>query len=395
MDIEPPEVMSSEGKAILCMFCPEARFPREIFWAGFGFQVWCQMLTFILQAKTASLLVIDEPDIYLHSDLQRQLIGLLKELGPAIIIATHSAEIISEVEPQSLLNINKLFSSGRRVKDSHELQQIFSALGSNLNPTLTQLAKTRRVIFVEGKDFQILSRFASRLGLEAVANRSDFAVVQVEGYNPARVKDLAMGMERTLGEKLLKVAIFDRDYRSDEEAAHAAANLKKFCWHAVVHTRKELENFLLLPSALDRAIKKRIETRGDTGAAVVEFVESTRDLLMTISEDMKSAVLARLLDERRKFERSIRSPEHDVTIFQAATTNFESKWNVFEERMKLVPGKDLLSALNAHLQETYQVTLSNRAVVDSFTRNEIWSEVGDLLKKLDEVRGLHPAEKWE
>jgi hypothetical protein len=66
---------------------------------------------------------------------------------------------------------------------------------------------------------------------------------------------------------------------------------------------------------------------------------------------------------------------------------------VFEERMKLVPGKDLFSALNAHLQKTYQVTLSNRAVVDSFARNEIWPEVGDLLKKLDELRGLHPTEK--
>ena len=29
-------------------------------------------------------------------------------------------------------------------------------LGSNLNPILTQLAKTKRVLFVEGKDFQIL-----------------------------------------------------------------------------------------------------------------------------------------------------------------------------------------------------------------------------------------------
>ena len=63
MDIEPPEMATIDDKLILRMFCPEERFPREIFWAGFGFQVWCQMLTFILQAKDSSLLVIDEPDI--------------------------------------------------------------------------------------------------------------------------------------------------------------------------------------------------------------------------------------------------------------------------------------------------------------------------------------------
>ncbi len=155
MDIQPTEVIQREDKTILCMFCPEERFPRKIFWAGFGFQVWCQMLTFILQAKNAALLVIDEPDIYLHSDLQRQLVGLLRELVPQIIIATHSAEIISEVEPQALLNVNKRFRSARHVRDSKELQEVFQILGSNLNPILTQLAKTRRVVFVEGKDFQI------------------------------------------------------------------------------------------------------------------------------------------------------------------------------------------------------------------------------------------------
>src|SRR6476646_9168381 len=160
------------------------------------------MLTFILQAKNSSALVIDEPDIYLHSDLQRQLVGLLRELGPQIIVTTHSAEIIAEVEPQCLLNVNKRFRSARHVRDTKELQEVFQVLGSNLNPTLTQLAKTRRVVFVEGKDFQILSRFARRLGLEGVANLSDFAVIPVHGFNPQKVKDFASGMEATLGAKL-------------------------------------------------------------------------------------------------------------------------------------------------------------------------------------------------
>jgi AAA ATPase-like protein/putative AbiEii toxin of type IV toxin-antitoxin system len=77
MDIEPPRVQNDGTGARLVMFCPEQRYPREIFWAGFGFQVWCQMLTYIMRATSDSLLVIDEPDIYLHSDLQRQLLSIL------------------------------------------------------------------------------------------------------------------------------------------------------------------------------------------------------------------------------------------------------------------------------------------------------------------------------
>jgi hypothetical protein len=68
MDIEPPKLDYSHSKPRLHMFCPEDRIPREIFWAGFGFQVWCQMLTHIIQSSDAALFLIDEPDIYLHSE---------------------------------------------------------------------------------------------------------------------------------------------------------------------------------------------------------------------------------------------------------------------------------------------------------------------------------------
>src|ERR1041385_2554380 len=98
MDIERPEIDTSHEKPRLHMFCPEERIPREIYWAGFGFHVWCQMLTFILKEAASTLLVIDEPDIYLHSDLQRQLVHILRDLDLQVVIATHSVEIITEVE---------------------------------------------------------------------------------------------------------------------------------------------------------------------------------------------------------------------------------------------------------------------------------------------------------
>jgi len=91
VDIEPPKIQFDFDKPRLHMFCPEERIPREICWAGFGFQVWCQMLTHIVQSSDKSLFLVDDPDIYLHSDLQRQLLGLLRNLGPDILIATWPA----------------------------------------------------------------------------------------------------------------------------------------------------------------------------------------------------------------------------------------------------------------------------------------------------------------
>jgi hypothetical protein len=151
MDIEPPRVDYSHQKPRLHMFCPEDRIPREIFWVWFGFQVWCQMLTHVIQSREAALFLIDEPDIYLHSDLQRQLLGLLRNMGPDIVVATHSTEIIVEAEVDDLVLVNKQQRNAKRNQHPSQLQKVFEALGSNINPILTQLAKTRRVVFVGGK----------------------------------------------------------------------------------------------------------------------------------------------------------------------------------------------------------------------------------------------------
>ena len=104
----------------------------------------------------------------------------LKDLGPDILIATHSTEIITEADPNDILLINKRAISAKRMKDPNQLKKVFGDLGSNLNPIMTQLAKTKRAVFVEGKDFQILSHFARLAGFNKTANRSDFAVIPFE-----------------------------------------------------------------------------------------------------------------------------------------------------------------------------------------------------------------------
>ena len=115
IDIKFPEVVRSHDKPHLYMYCLENRISRELFWSGFGFQVWVQMLTHLIQANDKSLFLIDEPDIYLHSDIQRQLLGLLINLGPDILIATHSTEIISEAETDDIVLVTKMRTRARRI----------------------------------------------------------------------------------------------------------------------------------------------------------------------------------------------------------------------------------------------------------------------------------------
>jgi energy-coupling factor transporter ATP-binding protein EcfA2 len=382
MDIEPPEINTSHQKPRLDMFCPEERIPREIFWAGFGFQVWCQMLTHIIQGNNASIFLIDEPDIYLHSDLQRQLIGLLRNMGPDILIATHSTEIITEAETDDIVLINKRHKVAQRIRNPSQLEAVFKILGSNLNPVLTQLAKTRRAVFVEGKDFQILAKLAKKLGFDEVGNRGEFAVVPVDGFNPERIRILKLGMETTLGGKIAAAAILDRDYRSDVELTLIAKQCGSFCELVAIHERKEIENFLLVPAALNRAAARRIADQVRRTGHAMEYRTDAATILDSFASQKKSYVVSQYLAERRRFERVHSPTMHEATINEVALDEFEESWKIVSKRLDIIPGKEAMSFLNQHLQDEYGVSLTPTAIIDAMRTDEVPAEIQKLVRDL-------------
>ncbi|HEY3776972.1 MAG TPA: AAA family ATPase [Rhizomicrobium sp.] len=382
MDIEPPEVDLSGARPILHMYCPEARIPREIFWAGFGFQVWCQMLTHLVQSDANSLFLIDEPDIYLHSELQRQLITLLRDLGPDIIIATHSTEIITESDPDEIVLIDKRHRSGKRIKQASQLPGIFTVLGSNLNPVLTQLAKTRRAVFVEGDDFQIISKFAAKLGAARVANRADFAVIPSEGFNPQRVKNLKDGMEFTLGNKIHSAVLFDRDFRSEHERVWITAECRKFCETVHILEEKEIENLVLVPTAIDRAATMKLSDRVKRTGAASDYSACAALILESFAEEKRSYVMAQWLEKARNFERT-HSPRTDgATVNERALVEFENRWVDHSLRVAMIPGKEALSFVNEQLQNRYGVTVTANAIIDAMVMDEIPAGIREVVDTL-------------
>jgi len=308
------------------------------------------------------------------------------------VVATHSTEIISEVESDAVLNVNKNFRSARRINSTKELQEVFGVLGSNLNPTLTQLAKTRRVVFVEGKDFQLISRFARKLGFVELANRADFALIPVEGFNPQKVRDFAKGMETALGATLTKFVIFDRDYRSEAEVAEVLAALRGFCHFAVIHGRKELENFLLSPRPVERAIRSAIEDRKNRDASQCMLNESVDDILARVTDAQKNRIQSQFVTRRMTYSRRT-SPGLDLTTTsEAAMNEFDNRWKVLPERMRLVPGKEVLSSVNGYLQDRYKIHLTTSQIIQAFETGEVDDELRGLLIKLDEFRRKTPLD---
>jgi hypothetical protein len=253
-----------------------------------------------------------------------------------------------------------------------------------MNPILTQLAKTRRVVFVEGRDFQILSRFARKLGVSGVANRRDFAVVSVEGFNPERVRNLKAGMETTLGAKILTAVVLDRDYRSDMECASIGNDCGTFCDSVTIHKCKEIENFLLVASALDRAASRRVADAAKRGGEVKTYRADIEKVLDQFSDAKKSYVMSRFLAERRRFERTNSPGKDEAEVHEEGLNSFETLWGNPRSRLDLVPGKEALAFINKHLQESYGVSITPTAVVEAMYSEEMPQEMVTLIRRLEE-----------
>lgn len=107
MEIEPPELTVGLKGGILFMYCRENRLTRELYWCGFGFQIWCQLLTHISRARPGDVLIVDEPETYLHPRVQRQLLQILRETGAQVVLATHSATLIASAQAGDVVGIER------------------------------------------------------------------------------------------------------------------------------------------------------------------------------------------------------------------------------------------------------------------------------------------------
>lgn len=392
MDIELPTLDFGAGGNNLTMMCIEDRVPRELYWSGFGFQVWSQLLTHIVRGSSAGLLIIDEPEIYLHPDVQRQLVGILRDLGPDIFLATHSTEVMAEAEPSEMLIIDKTRRSAKRLRDHEATQAAFERIGSFHNVTLTQLARTRRLLFVEGRsDFVTLRCFAKALGLSDLATGLGLTIAESGGLAAwERVRSFAWGVSTALEEVLAVGAIFDRDYRCEEEIQRIGTELRQSLQFAHVLQRKELENYLLEPSLLVRALEAVIYEREKRADVAIVRSASAQDILEAVTAPLKEDCMGQYIAKRADFLRNRKSDA--ATVGSETVRWFNAKWDNLATRVEIVPGKIALQAFRARAAEIYGVTLTDARLLSVCTRADVPNDMQELLRNLNQFRSRTVAQ---
>ena len=303
------------------------------------------------------------------------------------MLATHSVEILSEAEPREILIVDKAQRSAKRLQDVVGVQEAIDNLGSIQNISLTELARSRRILFVEGmNDYKIIKRFAKLMGLSELATGSGLTALESGGFASwPKIQGFAWGLQKSFESELTIAAVYDKDYRSEQENASHKKNLEQEIEFAHFHRRKEIENYLLLPDVLSRAIEGAIEDRAKRTGKRVEFCLDVIDILDKITTSERETLSGQYIAHYYEYFR--RSGKDQATLASEALEEFNKKWEKLDSRMTIVSGKDVLRKFRSECQERLGITLTDMRIVEAFKGDEVPNDFVLLLTQLEEFRG--------
>ena len=160
--------------------------------------------------------------------------------------------------------------------------------------------------------------------------------------------------------------VLDRDYHSESKIDKRMREADERGVQLHVWSRKELENYLVVPSLIARIVSELKSSEGP-GPSEQEVADSLSRLGDAMRDDTLDALAAELhaADKSAGLQRANRLARERV----------ENAWQTLDGKLSLVSGKQLLSSLSSWSQATYGVSLSVSRLAATMTAADIPSEV--------------------
>jgi energy-coupling factor transporter ATP-binding protein EcfA2 len=250
------DVGSWDGHLIRKQFKRRPSAPvKDVMVEGSGFLQWLSVYALAVD-RDLDVLLLDEPDAHLHPTLQGFLIHklgqLAKERNKQVLLATHSTTILAEAD------LGRIFRMEDRayLVDEAGRVRLFEGLGSAYAPRLDRLKKSKRLFLHDGpSDIDVLQAFSRVLGRPWPE--------QLVCWKYTKDRDareiLFAEFKKEIG-GLTALSLQDRDdynfgsTKADltfDDLAPWRNGLGLRRWR-----RRNLENYLLQPSAIARAAGK-------------------------------------------------------------------------------------------------------------------------------------------
>jgi hypothetical protein len=345
-----------------------SRVPKELAWAGDGIQIWVQLLWHLLRARDSKTILLDEPEVYLHPDLQRRLVRLLDSLSSQIVLASHSADVIAEAPQDGVLWIDRRLGSPRRARSQQVLTALSASLGSTFNLALARSMRSHLVIASDCKDLRVLRLLAKHVGASFVANEHLVSLVQLQQVaNWSDIDRLGEIIRDFLPANVPAVVLLDGGLRPDSANSAARRRLEAPGVKVMFWSCPEIDNYLLDPETIARV----------SGAA-----EETLSLQIAEAQaGLREAARRKFISERV----AVAEEGAASSALADAEADFDNLWAKYERRAELVPGTLVIKRINEWLETGGYRPISSHLLAKSIRPQRISHEVIDALLGIDEL----------
>jgi predicted ATPase len=226
----------------------ETRLPEM----GGGVEQLLMVATVLHSTDLAYPIYLEEPESHLHPGAQRYLLEKLLESGRQVFITTHSPVFVNTTHEEH--RVYRVTREEGRSSISRAVQsKEFGAALEDLGARNSDVLLSDGVIWVEGPtDIDIITAWSDTLNINLAGRNIRVQPMgggtMVEREGPIRATTLESIAQMPIG----YVILVDRDHRTDEEIQHLQIKLGD---RIHVLQRRELENYLLVPSAIASVIQ--------------------------------------------------------------------------------------------------------------------------------------------
>jgi len=351
-----------------------------------------------IEFTNPQVILLEEPEVYLHFGLERKLFfHLVKyslENGIQIFTTTHSTGFIDRSDTSNIFLIKKENKNTSAISlVNNEITEVLNELGVDLSAVVF----AKFLFFVEGPTDEYVIRSYITQYYPNVSY-SDVGFVQMSGVGNYKYYANANTLELFSKYGLKSLFIIDKDSKGIDEIKRLVDNHPKFSKLEVLPVRS-MESLFLVPEIITKFITQKLVQSGSKNAP--PEVDDVKNLLERYIEEYKNETFR--LGLGWKYLRSIHLnklvEQNDVKTLEESTavvkeglealvkmskellldyTNaiendvaeFESVWE--KNKLSIVPGDKVIDAICKNFGMRYKKKQSDAELLTNSISQEMW-----------------------
>jgi len=345
-----------------------------------------KILTIILKTYILhpSIILVDEPDSSLHSNLTRELFTYFKALDAQIILSTHNEIILGEFKQKEVKFVYPISPISSKIKDfsGFHLNEIIADLGLNFKYRKSEFLSAQLIISVEGENDEVyLHKLFEKTGV--IRQIQDYRIAFAFGGGN---KIIDLDAIDKLNKNPIPILVVRDGDEIDEKNRLALEHMLGNRVH--IWKRREIENYVLSLPSIIATIKEKstspdvLSLKTDDINQVLKSVAlslTNKVAIMTIFSKYKKIYLAQDQERISEFIHKY-DQKSDKEILSAFFSHFliptvvgleqtEQDFDIVKKKLievtndpkrtlEIYPGKDLIRLLNEWSNSKYHVSFS-------------------------------------